>query len=421
MLKTAEIPRDPTMNSNFAFAREGYLFIKNRVDHLHSDIFMTNLLAQNVICLSGKEAAEIFYDPELFLRHGAAPKHVQKTLFGENTIQSMDGQAHLDRKKAFLSLTSFENQNRLAELVGQQLLAAIDSWESMDEMVLFNEANIILCKAACEWAGIPMAEPEAPCRARDFAAMIDGFGGIGPRYWKGKIARGRTEDWMARLIKAVRSGRLCPNVKSPLSVMANLKGADGTPVDAMMSAKELMNLIRPIVAIGTYSTFIALALQEHPDWKKRLEGGDSKDADLFVREIRRFYPFTPFVGAKVRKDFLWKGYRLEKGTLTLLDIYGINHDARLWENPMTFLPERFENKTMDLFAFIPQGGGDSSRGHRCPGEGFVQALMNVFLRFLLEDIRYEVPVQDIGFEFNRIPTRPKSGFVMRGVLKKSSL
>src|SRR3712207_8802226 len=52
---------------------------------------------------------------------------------------------------------------------------------------------------------------------------------------------------------------------------------------------------------------------------------------LFVQEVRRYYPFFPFIVALAREDFDWKGYHFEKGTLTVLDLYGTNHDARLWE------------------------------------------------------------------------------------------
>ena len=58
------------------------MFIKNRVEQYKSDIFETHLLGQKVICMTGEEAAKIFYDPELFYRNGATPKRVQKTLFG---------------------------------------------------------------------------------------------------------------------------------------------------------------------------------------------------------------------------------------------------------------------------------------------------------------------------------------------------
>lgn len=409
------VPHVESLDSSPDLYHEGYLFIKNRTDQLHTDLFTVNLLAQKVICIGGSEAAELFYNPDLFLRNGAAPKHVQKTLFGENTIQSMDGKEHLARKAIFLSLTSEDCQTKLANLVQQALLASVKEWEDAGRVTVFHEAKNVLCRAACQWAGVPLEDSEIGPRAEDFSAMIDGFGAIGPRYLKGKIARDRTENWIGRIIDDVRSGKLRSEPDSGLSVMAMLKDTNEIPVDAGMAAKELINLIRPIVAIATYIAFTALALHEHPEWKEKLMSEDEKAAEIFIQEVRRYYPFTPFLGARVKKDFLWKQCEFKKGMLVLLDVYGTNHDERLWDDPNLFNPSRFKNKAVGLYEFIPQGGGDPATGHRCPGEGIATEVMKTFLNFFVNDIHYEVPAQDFSFSLDRIPTRPKSGFIITGV------
>ncbi|WP_287033858.1 cytochrome P450 [Methylophilus sp.] len=84
--------------------------------------------------------------------------------------------------------------------------------------------------------------------------------------------------------------------------------------------------------------------------------------------MRRFYPFFPFLAAYARQDFNWKGWRFKKGTLTLLDIYGTNHDGREWEQPDMFNPERFKNWPQDEYTFIASGGATYAQHHRCPGE-----------------------------------------------------
>ncbi|SIE95158.1 Fatty-acid peroxygenase [Mycobacteroides abscessus subsp. abscessus] len=74
---------------------------------------------------------------------------------------------------------------------------------------------------------------------------------------------------------------------------------------------------------------------------------------MFVQEVRRFYPFGPFLGAIVRKDFIWNEAEFKEGMLVLLDIYGTNHDPLLWEEPYEFRPERFGNWDGSLFDLIP--------------------------------------------------------------------
>jgi len=102
-----------------------------------------------------------------------------------------------------------------------------------------------------------------------------------------------------------------------------------------------------------------------PECRNKLRLDDNDYKQRFVQEIRRFYPFTPYVGAEAKKSFTWKQFKIKKGTLVLLDIYGTNHDSKLWLNPYEFNPERFNNWTGNPFTFMPQGGGDCNQGHRC--------------------------------------------------------
>ncbi|MPM98763.1 Fatty-acid peroxygenase [bioreactor metagenome] len=170
-----------------------------------------------------------------------------------------------------------------------------------------------------------------------------------------------------------------------------------------------------MVAIATYITFGVLAMYEHPECRKKFQLRDNVYNQMFVQEIRRFYPFTHYVGAQVKKSFTWKQYDIKKGTLVLLDIYGTNHDSRLWLNPYEFIPERFNNWTYNAFTFMPQGGGDYSKGHRCAGELVTIEVMKASLDFISNHLTYKVPKQNLNYRLSRIPTLPKSRFVMSKV------
>ncbi len=413
-----KIPKDKGIDNTLALSQEGYLFIKNRADLLLSDVFETHLLGQKAICITGKEAAMIFYNPKYFLRKGVMPKRVQKTLFGENAIQGMDGKAHLHRKALFLSIMKLDNQNRLIKIVKEEWKTAIPKWENMKEVNLFQEAKEILCKSVCLWAGVPLLESEITSRAEDFAAMVDSFGAVGPNHWRGRVARTRTEEWIKTVIENVRIGRLIAPEDTALYAIAFHKELNNNLMDTSMCAIELINVLRPIVAISTYIVFTALALYDYPKYKSDLMSGDSTKLEMFVQEVRRFYPFTPFLGAKVKKNFDWNNYEFKKGELVILDVYGINHDSRIWSSPFSFQPERFKDYSGDPFGFIPQGGGDPSTGHRCPGEGITIEIMKVTLDFLVNKIEYMVPEQDLSYDMAKIPTYPKSGFVMNSIKQK---
>ncbi|QYG87240.1 cytochrome P450 [Bacillus atrophaeus] len=413
-----QVPHDKALDNSLAMMREGYLFIKNRVDRYQSDLFETRLLGQKAICMSGEEAAKVFYDPERMKRNGALPKRLLKTLFGVDAIQTMDGDAHTHRKLLFMSLMTPPHQKRLAELAMQQWLAALSKWEGAEKVELFEEAKNVLCKIACQWAGVPLEESEVKERADDFSAMVDAFGAVGPRHWKGRRARPRAEEWVRDIIENVRAGKTEAEKGTALYEMAFHTELDGSRLDTQMAAVELINVLRPIVAISTFITFSALALHNHPEYKEKLKSGNGDDLEMFVQEVRRFYPFGPFLGAQARKDFVWNQCEFKEGMLVLLDLYGTNHDARLWEDPNEFRPERFKDRKDQLFDLIPQGGGDPAKGHRCPGEGITIEVMKVTLDFLINHIEYEVPEQDLSYSLVRMPSLPESGFVMSRIRRK---
>ena len=416
MNEIKKIPCDKTIDNSLLLLFEGYPFIQNRCKRYQTDIFKTRLLGQKVICMSGEEAAKAFYDDAHFIRKNVAPKRIQKTLFGENGVQGLDGRAHKDRKEMFMSIMNYENLKTLIQYTREQWEINTKKWNNKD-IVLFDEAQIIMCQVACKWAGVPLKSTEVTQRARDLGKMIDGFGGVGLRYWEGKCARKSSEKWIADIITKIRSQKISPQKCTAAYTIAWHRDGNNRILSTQIAAVELLNIIRPIVAIATYITFGALAIHKNPACRLNLRSNTNDYRQLFVQEVRRFYPFTPFVGAKVRKSFIWKNYNLEKGTLVLLDVYGTNHSEKLWSNPNEFIPERFINWNDNRFSFIPQGGGDYANGHRCPGELLTIEIMKESFDFLANNLSYKVPKQNFNYPLCRIPTLPKSRFVIKRVMQ----
>ncbi|WP_234998493.1 cytochrome P450 [Salirhabdus sp. Marseille-P4669] len=408
------IPHDQKLDNSITLIQEGYLFIKNRINRYQSDIFKARILGQNVICMSGENAAKVFYDPKRFTRKGAAPYRIQQSLFGVGAIQTLDDQEHRHRKKLFLPYMEIADQKRLGKIVKEEWEKAITK-KNKKEINIFEEAGILLCRVACNWVGVPVEASKVSVLAEDFIAMVYAFGAIGPRHWKGRRARNKVENWLEELVKAVRNGKIEINKDSIMYSFTFHRDLDGNLLDNRMVAIEIMNILRPIVAISTYITFMILALHEHPEHVELLRIGTEEDLEAFVEEVRRFYPFGPFLAARVKEDFEWNDCTFNKGTLVLLDVYGTNHDNRIWEDANHFNPRNFHKRTENKYNFIPQGGGDPSSGHRCPGEGITVEVMKSTLDFFVNQVKYEVPAQDLSYPLNEMPTLPKSGFIISNV------
>lgn len=410
-----EIPLDKSLDNTLTLLSEGFNFIPNRREQYQSDIFETRLLGQKAICFSGEEAAKAFYDEERFIRKGAIPKRIEKSLFGEKGVQTLDGAEHKQRKGMFMSIMTHENLDRLVSITEANWKAIVPKWQKKKEINLFQEATEVLFRVACDWAGVPYKERKVSGMAKDLAEMVDAFGGVGPRYQRGKFARKRMEKWVGDIINQVRTGKLTPPEYSAAYKISHHRDLDGELLDEKVAAVELLNIIRPIVAISIYIVFGAVALYQFPKTRAKIKTGDQEYLKMFVQEVRRFYPFGPFLGARVRKDFLWEGYLFKKGTLVILDLYGTNHHPDLWNQPDNFLPERFKDWKGSPFNFIPQGGGDYDTGHRCAGEWVTVKVMQTTMDFLVNQIKYDVPDQDLSYSTVRMPTMPESGFNMTNV------
>ncbi|MFP3670857.1 cytochrome P450, partial [Priestia sp. SIMBA_032] len=63
------------------------------------------------------------------------------------------------------------------------------------------------------------------------------------------------------------------------------RGAMAT-LPPQVAAVELLNLLRPTVAVGRYLTFAALALHRHPGWRDDLAAGNDVAAHWFAQEVR---------------------------------------------------------------------------------------------------------------------------------------
>lgn len=402
-------------DSTLALLRDPYRFVSRRAADLGDDVFETRLLLRRTTCMTGAEAAGVFYDLTRFQRAGAAPPPLQKTLFGQGGVQGLDGEHHRQRKAMFLQVNQPDRVEALAAIVTREWEKAVGEWARSGQVDLYPQNQLLLTRAVCEWAGVPLPEAEVELRTRQLTALFDAAGNVGLGHLRSRAARKAAERWAADVIEQVRSGQLTVPGSCAASVIANHQEPDGQPMSARVAAVELLNVLRPTVATAVYITFVAHALEANPAWRDRLAHGDGTEDLAFVEEVRRCYPFFPAVTAIVRENFQWRDHRFPKGRRVVLDLYGTNHDPRAWDHPERFDPERFLGDDPDPFAFVPQGGGEPAVHHRCPGEPVSTRLMGVALDQLVRHMTY-TPVRPAApIDYRRLPALPKGGYRIQNI------
>lgn len=108
-----------------------------------------------------------------------------------------------------------------------------------------------------------------------------------------------------------------------------------------------------------------------------------------IDESMRCFPPAWIMGRKTIDKDIINGCEIPPDTNVIMPIYVVHHDARVWENPYEFIPERFafENlKDKHKYSYFPFGGGP----RLCIGNNFAIQEMQVCLAMILQKFRVEV-------------------------------
>lgn len=403
--------KDWLPDSLFALLRDGYDFASHRRRELGSDIFQSRFLVHCPVFIGGPDAARFFYDTDVIKREGVAIGRIRKTLLGEGGIHGLDADAHRHRKAMFLAIMGPERLGPFSELMTRFWDDAVSSWSAREKVEFFPEAQRLISRAMCHWAGIPLSSDEVETRTTEMYAMIDAFGGAGWRNWRGRLARRSHEAWLRGIVEQSRSGALRSTPGSAVYEIAHYRDLNGKLLDLNVAAVELSNSFRPMLAAVYFMELQAAILMRDDNARRRVIDDDTYCLN-FAQEARRFYPFTPFLGGKACHDTEWNGHAIPKDTVVLLDVYGIHHDPRIWPGPDIFNPDRFLSRPITQFNLLQQGGGRHPTGHRCAGEWFTVETMKIASRALAKS-RLQGDAGPIEFDLSRIPSRLKRPVILR--------
>lgn len=400
------LPRDGAPDATLAFLSEGYRFVSNRCDRLGTDAFTTRLMLRRAVCLRGPRAVALLYGAAGTTRKGALPVTALKLLQDRGSVQQLEGEAHRDRKALFLRLLGPDTAALLAQQFRADWRADLSGRRRVEVLATASDR---LARIACDWAGLPEDFGGDVRFRRGLVRMSAEAGRLGPGMAATLLRRSRMEAALRDLVRETRARR--ERAASPLDRLIAARGADGHTLPDAAVAVELLNLLRPIAAVGRYVAFAAQRLILHPAWREVLAATDAPLVP-FCEEVRRISPFFPVTAAITTRPVRAAGLDLPEGQWLIGDLWGTLQDPDIFPEPGAFRPERGLDHRGDTALFVPQGGGDPARTHRCPGEGVTVALMAAALRVLCRDLDWTVPDQDLSVDLSRIPARPASGVLL---------
>ena len=213
-----------------------------------------------------------------------------------------------------------------------------------------------------------------------------------------------------------------------LSMLLLARDEDGNG----MSDRQVRDEAVTIVLAGHETTANALtwawvSLAQHPEVEAKLHAeldtvlGDELPrlehvrrlpyTDMVMKETMRLYPPIPEFGRQATEDVQLGDYAVPAGTIIIVPVYAVHHDARWFESPDAFRPERFARDaaaTLPKFAYLPFSGGPRV----CIGNSFAQMESVLLLATLAQRYRLSLtPGQSVTPEAT-LTLRPKETLTM---------
>lgn len=126
---------------------------------------------------------------------------------------------------------------------------------------------------------------------------------------------------------------------------------------------------------------------------------DRKDlhyTEAVINEIFRHVSFLPFtIPHCTTKDTILNGYFIPQNTCVFINLYQVNHDETLWEDPYLFNPKRFLTENGELNKSLAEKVLIFGMGIRkCLGEEVARNEVFVILTTILQQLRLQKPPED---------------------------
>lgn len=208
-----------------------------------------------------------------------------------------------------------------------------------------------------------------------------------------------------------------------LDMLLEARYEDGTT----MEEEQLIDEILILFTAGHETTSNALTftmqlLALHPEWQDKiynerlaLQRNDdlmalvtqSRVCQQVLEEAMRLYPPAYFIDRVNKTDDTFNGMNFEAGSNLLFSVYEIHRHPKLWDDPDTFLPERFNEGGRKFSSqYFPFGAGP----RKCIGNNFAMFEMIIAVSELISKFKIHSEFDAIDIT-PLITLKPKNAFL----------
>lgn len=352
-----------------------------------------------LITRSPEDAKLILSDRDQSLSLGQALHRMtpHPVLFGDDSLIFLEGEAHAQEKRRLAPPFHGQMMKSYEQTIAEIASRRIEGWPVAKPVQFVRLAQEFVLDVM-RHVIFGVSDPERQRRLEEamlrYCGVAEGnaFLGLGvlevmlTGRWRGYPPL----DHAAAAVDAIvleeiearrRSGRRGDDC---LSMLLEVSADDPEPKDEATLARDM----RGLMLAGYETTAISLGwiaemLVHHPEvmssLDRRLADGDEAYLDAVVAEVLRLRPVFPFTGRKAVSEFELGALRVPAGTFLIISIMALHERPDLYDDPLTFNPDRFCGTRPGTYTWLPFGGGV----HRCLGAAFALFESRVLLRTLL--------------------------------------
>jgi cytochrome P450 len=398
-------PGLPVLGNTVGFARDPFGFV-DRAVATHGDVVDLDVLgAEGPYVLAHPDHAErvLVDDREAFAKTGDFA-----TAFGEGLV-AVEGE-EWDRQREFLQPLFFRGaiRDHVGTMV-DQIERRVDSWEPGETRPVRDEMKAL----TLEVLFATLLDRELSTTGAD-ADLRAAAGSLNARFvptswvlpeWVPTPSRRRFDRARETLRDEVR--RLLRERADEdrtggdlLSLLARARATEGYPETETAIEDQLVTMVfagHETTALALIYTWYLLA--RHPDVAGRVHDevrgvvGDGRPTadDLgelttttrVIRESMRLYPPIHTIPRRTREPIDVGGYRLPANAEVHLSAIQIHRDARFYDDPLAFRPDRWIDADRSGFTYFPFGGGP----RRCIGQQFALTEATLAVAVVARDYR----------------------------------
>jgi cytochrome P450 len=392
----------PSTLQAVAWARRPLAFLERCQKHF-GDTFTVRVRHSGtwVILSDPKDIKSVFTADHAVLGVGVA-NSILGPLLGPRSVMLLEEPEHVERRKLMLPPFHGERMKAYSQMMAEVTRRELSSWPMGEPFQLWPRMQEITLEAIMRVVFGPVETDRLRLLRASLRRLTDWMNdprrlnllaAAGPARFAGnsdyRAMMGPVEQGVLEQVRSRQRGLPCTDGEDIAAMLGQARYEDGSP----MSEQDLRDELVTLLTDGPTSSLLSWAFERilrHPEKYERLRdeidrGEDDAYLDAVVKETLRLCPAAPIVVRKLLEPMQLGGYTIPAGTTVAPCVHLVHRRKDIYPEPLRFSPERFMQRPVGAYTWIPFGGGV----RRCLAASYAQLLMKQVIATVIAEVQLE--------------------------------